>query len=221
MHNNLPYKFQIHTLKLKQLFQDTKFNHHSKFLPIKTYLEKIPTSAFPHHIFKPEHHIQNHSDRSSQIKFKHLKITTLSKSNLANKLTALALNLAKNNKQRHEVIQDFMLTNDTTTLATEVPIYFTKDDLLYFKSKGFTINPQDYQTPVTGHIDILQIRNNLIHILDYKPDADKEKPIQQLTIYALAIASRTKLDLKSFKCAWFDENNYYEFFPLHVVYKKK
>jgi transposase-like protein len=221
MHNNLPYKFQIHTLKLKQLFQDTKFNHHSKFLPIKTYLEKIPTSAFPHHIFKPEHHIQNHSDRSSQIKFKHLKITTLSKSNLANKLTALALNLAKNNKQRHEVIQDFMLTNDSTTLATEVPIYLTKDDLLYFASKGFSLNPKDYNTPITGHVDLLQIRNNLVHILDYKPEANKTNPVEQLTIYALALASRTKLDLKSFKCAWFDENNYYEFFPLHVVYKKK
>jgi len=23
------------------------------------------------------------------------------------------------------------------------------------------------------------------------------------------------------KCAWFDEKNYYEFFPLHVVYKLK
>jgi hypothetical protein len=23
------------------------------------------------------------------------------------------------------------------------------------------------------------------------------------------------------KCAWFDDKNYYEFFPLHVVYKLK
>ena len=66
----------------------------------------------------------------------------------------------------------------------------------------------------------LQIRNNLIHILDYKPEASKQKPIEQLTIYALALASRTKLDLKSFKCAWFDEHNYYEFYPLHAVFPK-
>ena len=87
------------------------------------------------------------------------------------------------------------------------------------------------KTPITGHIDILQIRNSLIHILDYKPEANKTNPIEQLTIYALALDSRTKLDLKSFKCACaeksfgisgmleifdfkqFDENFYHEFFP--------
>ena len=51
--------------------------------------------------------------------------------------------------------------------------------------------------------------------------AKKQKPIEQLTIYALALASKTKLALKDFKCAWFDENNCFEFFPLHVVYKKE
>lgn len=38
---------------------------------------------------------------------------------------------------------------------------------------------------------------------------------------ALALASRTKLAVKDFKCAWFDSNNYYEFFPLHAVYELK
>ncbi len=32
---------------------------------------------------------------------------------------------------------------------------------------------------VTGHIDILQFRNNKVYILDYKPNADKEKPLGQ------------------------------------------
>jgi hypothetical protein len=44
---------------------------------------------------------------------------------------------------------------------------------------------------------------------------------EQLTIYALALARLTALRLYHFKCAWFDEENYYEFYPLHVVYKKK
>lgn len=137
--------------------------------------------------------------------------------NLANRLTSLALNLTKTNKERHQAIQDFFITNDSTTIATEVPVYLTNDDLLYFNSRNFSINPKDFKTPVTGHIDILQIRNNLIHILDYKPEASKENPIRQLAIYALALASKTKLPLTMFKCAWFDENNYFEFFPLHVV----
>ena len=87
--------------------------------------------------------------------------------------------------------------------------------------RNFNLNLDGYGTPITGHIDILQIRNGLMHILDYKPEAEKIDATEQLTIYALALASRTKLALKGFKCAWFDENNYLEFFPLHAVYSKK
>ncbi|MBS3051700.1 MAG: PD-(D/E)XK nuclease family protein [Candidatus Aenigmarchaeota archaeon] len=73
---------------------------------------------------------------------------------------------------------------------------------------------------ITGHIDFLQIRNGSVHILDYKPNASKERPIGQLTVYALALSRLTGLRLFDFKCAWFDDKNYYEFFPLHVVYKR-
>jgi transposase-like protein len=220
LHNNLNYKFQIHNYKLSIAFQNNKFNQHSKFIPIKEYLDKIPTKKFPHHIFKPNPNTPHTHQRASQSQFKTLNIQPRNKQNLANKLCQLALNLATSNKQRHETIQDFMLINDSTTIATEIPIYLTNDDLTYFINKGFKINHNEFQTPITGHIDFLQIRNNNIQILDYKPEANKETPIKQLTIYALALASRTKLDLKSFKCAWFDQKNYFEFFPLHTVYKK-
>ena len=73
---------------------------------------------------------------------------------------------------------------------------------------------------ITGHIDFLQIRNGFIHILDYKPDASRASPIEQLTLYALALSRLTGLRVYNFKCAWFDEKNFFEFFPLHVVWKK-
>ena len=228
MHNNLPYKFQIHKAKLYLLFHNKLYNNQfhniSKFYePIKQYLEKIPTNSFPHHIFqpKPDKPDLNELARSSQLKFETLPFVKLTKQNQANQLVKLALNLIKNNKQRHEAVQNFMITNDSTTIACEVPVYLTNDDIKYFQKRKFTLNLENYETPITGHIDILQIRNGLIHILDYKPDADKINAVEQLTIYALALASRTKLALKDFKCAWFDENNYYEFFPLHAVYEKK
>jgi hypothetical protein len=66
----------------------------------------------------------------------------------------------------------------------------------------------------------LQIRNGLIHLLDFKPGAERVNAVNQLTIYALALASRTRLAVKDFKCAWFDEKSYFEFFPLHGVYRK-
>ncbi len=74
---------------------------------------------------------------------------------------------------------------------------------------------------ITGHIDILQIRNGSVHILDYKPNAAHERPLEQLTLYALALSRLTGLRVYHFKCAWFDEKDYFEFYPLHVVYKPK
>ena len=59
----------------------------------------------------------------------------------------------------------------------------------------------------------------MCHLLDYKPNAAKEKPIEQLTWYALALSRLTGLRLYEFKCAWFDEQDYFEFYPLHVVKK--
>jgi ATP-dependent exoDNAse (exonuclease V) beta subunit len=110
-----------------------------------------------------------------------------------------------------------MLLNDSVTMAVEVPVYLTRDDITYYRNRGFDL---DFDTDlITGHIDFLQIRNGFIHILDFKPEARKEKHAHvQLTIYALALARRAGLPLKIFKCGWFDENDYFEFFPLKAVY---
>ena len=218
LQHNQVYNFQLHKAKLELTSKELLPN---KFMVVKDYLNKIPTSKFPHHIFQPKQEDLNELARSSQIKFKILNFVKLTKQNQANQLAKLALSLTKNNKQRHESIQNFMITNDSTTVACEVPLYLTNDDIKYFKSKGFILNLENYQTPITGHIDILQVRNGSIYILDYKPEAEKQDPVEQLTIYAMALASRTKLALKDFKCAWFDEKNYFEFFPLHDVYEKQ
>jgi hypothetical protein len=59
----------------------------------------------------------------------------------------------------------------------------------------------------------VQVRNGSVHILDYKPDARTNKPVAQLTIYALALSCLTGIKLFDIKCAWFNENEYCEFFP--------
>ena len=37
--------------------------------------------------------------------------------------------------------------------------------------------------------------------------------------YALALSRPTSLDLFNFVCPWFDENDYFEFYPRQVVRK--
>ena len=218
------YNFKFHKAKIvllewKNVLPDTKTK------ALKTYLDNITATktggiSFPHYIFTSVPNSTKQESRASKMSMRLLKITQKSKYNYANKLAGLGLKLAPDNRARHQAVQDFMLINDSTTVATEVPVYLTDNDIAYFKNKGFGFSFEACKTPITGHIDILQIRNGLIYILDYKPEAHKINPIQQLTIYALALAARTKIPVKDFKCAWFDERNYYEFFPLKAVYEK-
>lgn len=236
-----PYTFKYHKAKLYLLFHSRLYNNEFHniahfYEPLKNYLKKINSKDFPHHIFTYDKSssatdVAENNDigsknpmqqRASQIKFNHLEIKKLQKNNFACGLASLAINLASSNKERHNAVQDFFLINDSTTIATEMPVYLTNWDVNYYKNQNrFILDLSSYTTPITGHIDILQIRNGLIHILDYKPEADKINPIEQLTIYALALSRKLNLPLYYFKCAWFDESNYFEFFPLHAVYKKE
>jgi ATP-dependent exoDNAse (exonuclease V) beta subunit len=110
-----------------------------------------------------------------------------------------------------------MLANDSVTVACEVPVYLTADEVRYYKSKGFFVTLPETAKPITGHIDVLQARNGFLHLLDYKPNARQIDPVNQLVVYALAFASRARLPVKVLKCAWFDEKDYFEFFPLQAV----
>ncbi len=221
------YLFNYHKAKLKILPSLNKNIPTKAIENLKNYLAKIHTSSFPHHIFDAsmENNENDNSgkpeQRSSKLKFEVLDFVKLEKHNYANKLAALVLKSVNNNFQRHQAIQNFMLINDTSTIATEIPVYLTKDDINYFLERDFNLELKGHNTPITGHIDILQLRNNLIHILDYKPNAHKINPVPQLTLYALALASRLQIPIKYFKVAWFDETDYFEYFPLHAVYKIK
>jgi hypothetical protein len=94
-----------------------------------------------------------------------------------------------------------MLANDSCTIACEVPVYLTRDEIAYYRSRGFFVTLPDSPKPITGHIDVVQVRNGLIHLLDYKPKACHIDPVNQLVVYALAFASRTRPPVKVLKCA--------------------
>jgi transposase-like protein len=158
--------------------------------------------------------------RSSKSRFEMLPLARTEKQNLANDLAALGLLLARKTRDRHPSVQDFMLANDSSTVACEVPVYLTAEEIGYYKSKGFFVTLPESPRPITGHIDVVQARNGFIHLLDYKPKARQIDPVNQLVVYALAFASRTRLPVKVLKCAWFDEKDYFEFFPLQAIKPK-
>jgi len=207
------YDFSVHRAKLALLLQEYKNN---KFDNLREFLEAIQNEC-PHQFFQDG---ARSSEQKAEFDLNEVRISE--KKNFACRLAELALQAVNDNKERHKALQRFMLCNDSVTVAVEVPVYMDDLDVMHMQEElGFKI-PIKLDKVLTGHIDILQIRNGAVHILDYKPNASagkKAAAVTQLTIYALALSRLTGLRLFDFKCAWFDENAYYEFFPLHVVYK--
>ena len=207
------YLFRCHEPKLHILLSQKDFRH-PRYQGLADYLRSV-AHDYPHNLFQTKHR-----SPKAKINFDLNQTKIEVKKNHATRLAQLVLQAVTDNRLRHEALQQFMLVNDSVTVAMEVPVYLRPADLKHFAGLlGFKI-PFKLQSTLTGHIDLLQLRNGLIHILDYKPNAKKEKPFAQLTLYALALSRLTGLMLKDFKCAWFDENDYFEFFPPHIVYKK-
>jgi transposase-like protein len=197
LHHNQIYNLKYHELKLKFAAR--------KFPRLGNYIEFIFNNC-PNDLFKAE------GPRCSNLKID-IKPKRVTKYNNAPKLAEFALTLAKTNKERHEKVLNFMLTNDSATIAIEVPVFLDPSELTRKKQKIFGMELKD---SLTGHLDILQVRFNHIYVLDYKPEAKKgdRGAAEQVFLYALALSKRTNIPLENFTCAYFDDRNYYQFKPM-------
>ncbi len=185
-HNGLSYNFKYHKPKLEILCNDNGFSGLMQY--IRGFEFGCPTKFF------------EEDDRCSQLRIDvHVKKEGMF--NLACKLAGFALKSCGNNSERHSIVQKFMLINDSSTIACEVPVWFWEKNL---------------DLGICGHIDLIQMRNNSIYVLDFKPDAMREnehKVASQLYLYASGLSFRTGIPLGNFRCAWFDDKVYYEFGP--------
>jgi transposase-like protein len=182
-HHGLNYNFKYHRGKLDLL--------PAEFKPLKDYVRSFEKGC-------PDYYKDD--ERPSQLKID-LKVERGTKFNQACRLAALALTAKRTNYERHSLVENFMLFNDSTTIACEVPVWFWEKNL---------------HAGIFGHIDVLQVRFGKIYIMDYKPGAKEEnvqKVASQLFFYASGLSFRTKLPLDRFQCAWFDDQVYYEFNP--------
>ena len=186
---------------------------HRRFAPLADFLERVPNDC-PHELFRE-------SSRASQIPnfVNRNHLIVVEKENFATRTAALIIPTVGDNRLRHESLQRFMLANDSVTVAVEIPIWLTAADIDALEVEhGLQLLPEGVSPRVlTGHIDFLQVRNGAVHILDYKPDARTNKPIAQLTLYALALTRLAGLRLFDIKCAWFNEEQYCEFFPRSLL----
>jgi transposase-like protein len=193
-HCGLTYNFMYHKPKLEMLC--------ANFLYLKRYILKMKEEC-PSDFF-------NKNERCSQLCLNlNFNFKKEGRYNHACRLADFSLKDCPSNCKRHGLVENFMLINDSCTIACEVPVWFWEKYL---------------DIGVCGHIDILQIRRGNIYVMDYKPDASKEndkKVSSQLFLYASGLSFRTKIPLMRFRCAWFDQNNYYEFNPCEQNFSVK
>ena len=189
-HQGLTYKYKYHRAKLDMFAL--------RFSGLYNYLKSL-NGGLPEDYFEGD-------DRCSRLKIE-VAAKRQGKRSHACKLAEFALRGVKSNRKRHDAVEEFMLVNDTCTIALEVPIWFWEKTL----DKG-----------ITGHIDILQVRYGKIYVLDYKPEAAKEKDApSQLYLYALGVSFRAGIPMEKIRCAWFDDKAYYEFEPKTAVVRWK
>ena len=240
------YEFGYHRPKLALLrlglLDDKRLNTKdttARFAPLADFLEAVPKIC-PHHLFRPDDNAPNSPNRGSQVPPDFIdfdKLIVVEKQNAATDIAALIIPTVGSNYDRHPKLQKFMLGNDSTTIAIEIPIWLSDEEITALENEhNVALIPKTYfntthaaavdtnKSPshiprtFTGHLDFLQVRNGAVHILDYKPGARTDKPIAQLTLYALALTRRVPgLALFDIKCAWFDEHVYNEFFPRTVL----
>src|SRR5580704_11001050 len=160
------YKFEYHRPKLALL---RRGREHARLAGVADFLERIPAEC-PHELFRG-------SERASQKAADFIdasRLIVVEKENFATRMAALVIPTVGNNRLRHEALQRFMLANDSTTLAIEVPIWLPHSEILELEREhGILLRSPDApaDASITGHIDFLQVRNGAVHILDYKPDA--------------------------------------------------
>jgi transposase-like protein len=209
------YHFAYHRPKLALL---SASREHGRFAPLADFLQALPQLC-PHELFRD-------SSRASQLGTGFVDLSRLmviSKENFATRMAALVLPTLGDNRLRHQALQRFMLANDSVTLAVEVPIWLTPSDITQLERRHHIrlLPARSRGQSITGHIDFLQVRNGAVHILDYKPDARTNRPIAQLTLYALALSQLIGIRLFDIKCAWFNEDEYCEFFPRKILFKDR
>jgi len=188
-HENLDYLFMYHKYKLDFLTKDC-------FPGLASYITSFERGC-PDVFFEV-------GQRCSKPMFE-VQVNSKEQVNLACRIAGFAISAAGKNLERHKIVERFMIINDTATIACEVPVWYWDKKI---------------DSGVTGHIDLIQVRNNLVYIVDYKPSASKEKDaVNQLYHYASALSYRAKIPLDKIRCAWFDEDSYYEYSPVDASVK--
>ena len=208
IHQNIRYSFnwnlKNHKEKLNQLHSNRE-----DFKRLGTYLKRIYQGSIPNNLFNTKD-----ITRVSQFKVKGLKngfLRSFSKNLIRegkiqkldsnSKLPKFAQKVYEiyhynqiNKNPGHDTILKNILIKDEDSIAIEVPIW--------------TMNKKKF---ITGHIDLIQIEDNSIKIIDYKPEGNFLFSLPQVATYGLLI--KELIHVEELSCISFNKNAAWEYNP--------
>ena len=194
LHGRNAYHYRTHTEKMSALLKDS-------FAALGTHLKRLHTNC-PNEPFAED-------PRASQQRFHHrIKLEKHSQhARCKGTLKGLELN-SERYKTPHSKVCCWMLENDKSTFAIEVPVWTEIQEV------GVPLNPPDSGRWLSGHIDALAIENGVLWIWDFKPHADREVwAVGQLTLYARMLSYQTGIPMSQIMCGYFDSEECYTFAP--------
>jgi len=143
------YAYAYHRSKLALLRRNPQ---HRRFETLATFLENIPSTC-PHELFRRDDdpHARASQARPAFANPDHIVINR--KENTATATAGLIIPAVGSNKLRHETLQNFMLANDSSTLAVEIPIWLTEDEIADLETRyGIELAAGGPPRSITGHL---------------------------------------------------------------------
>ncbi|MFX1366592.1 MAG: hypothetical protein ACFFCE_00155 [Promethearchaeota archaeon] len=212
IHQNIPYSFNWNKLHHKEKYNQLTANR-EELNRLKNYFKNVYDGSIPNNLFN-----SREFPRASQFKIKGIKVAfirSFSKKLLRagkiryhdsnSKLPKYAQRVfdiyRKNNFRNipgHEPILKNILIKDKDSIAIETPIWSEK------KNKE-----------ITGHIDLIQIENDVIKVIDYKPEGNFLLSLPQVATYGFLVKS--KLNLNKVSCVSFNKQGAWEYDPFILI----
>jgi hypothetical protein len=206
VHQNIPYAFNwnvtYHKMKMKQIGINK-----DEFRQLIRFLNRIHRGDIPNHTFNSKQ-----VPRISNFKIRGIKSSYLShfsrklinsgkviRLDSNSKLPIYAQKVyenfhTRNMKPGHQPVLKNILLKDPDSIAIEVPIWAQKDGIF-----------------LTGHIDLIQIQDQTIKVIDYKPEGRFILSLPQVATYGLLM--KLKFNLNDIKCISFNRKEAWEFDP--------
>ncbi|MFX1346593.1 MAG: hypothetical protein ACFFAI_15955 [Promethearchaeota archaeon] len=208
IHQNILYAFNWNKENHKEKYSQITANR-IELNKLKEYLKIIYKGVIPNNLFNSQN-----LPRVSQFKIKGIKtafIRSFSKKlirsgkiqyrNSNSKLPQYVQKVFDNYKLSginklpgHEPILKNILIKDKDSIAIEVPIWNEINGKI-----------------LTGHIDLLQIENDLVKVIDYKPEGNFLLSLPQVAMYGHLLKSR--LNIQKIKCISFNKDKAWEYNP--------